>query len=385
MKRQEAILHIIGNMDKWKTFQENFRDDAVPETDKYLQSNLIAGSRQGTIGSRIKSVVLNVRDPGAHFTISNGIRNTTDVIDRFVRFYKTVFTGNLPEILSGILTGVRDMIEYRSALEVNRKKNADIIAQDRLLRNDWKPSLERLLTAIYQLDAYISMASAAVELGLNFPEFLKAGKPRLSVQEMFHPFLKKPVKNNFKLIDGHFVFLTGPNMAGKTTFLKTMGVCVYLAHTGMPVPAKTMELTFCDGLISSINTEDNIHLGYSYFYSEVKRVKEIAEFINRNKRAVVIMDEMFKGTNVKDAFDATGKIAGKMVKYTNSVFFLSSHITELEIPLKKLKSVGFHCFEAKQTGQTVTYDYKLKPGVSKQRLGLLIMEKENVFKILDGK
>lgn len=115
-------------------------------------------------------------------------------------------------------------------------------------------------------------------------------------------------------------------MSGKSTFLKTIGLHIYLAHLGFPVPAKKLKISIFDGLFTTINLADNLNLGYSHFYSEVKKVKDIVLKINSKKNLIVIFDELFRGTNVKDAYDASLIIISTLAKIrdlTSSSFRLT--------------------------------------------------------------
>ena len=99
----------------------------------------------------------------------------------------------------------------------------------------------------------------------------------------------------------NFIFLTGANMAGKSTFIKSVGLSVFLAHMGMGVPAASMKLTLFDGILSNINVVDNIVKGESYFYNEVQRIKNTVQKINDNRRWLVLIDENLKGKNIHNA------------------------------------------------------------------------------------
>jgi DNA mismatch repair ATPase MutS len=104
------------------------------------------------------------------------------------------------------------------------------------------------------------------------------------VQDLYHPLLQQPIGYTVSLNkDQNFLFLTGANMAGKSTFIKTIGVSVYLAHLGIGVPAKNMNLSFFDGLLSNIHVMDNILKGESYFFNEVQRIKSTVEKISNKK------------------------------------------------------------------------------------------------------
>ncbi len=83
-------------------------------------------------------------------------------------------------------------------------------------------------------------------------------------------------------------------MAGKSTFMKTLGVTIFLAHMGFPVPAKQMSFSVQQGLFTTINLADNLNMGYSHFYAEVLRLKKVAEQAGRTQKLVIIFDELFR-------------------------------------------------------------------------------------------
>jgi DNA mismatch repair ATPase MutS len=172
-------------------------------------------------------------------------------------------------------------------------------------------------------------------------------------------------------------------MSGKSTFLKTMGLLTYLAHLGLPVPAREFKTTVFNGVFSTINLTDDLNLGYSHFYSEVNRVKEIANLLSSDKNLVIIFDELFRGTNVKDAYDASLKVISSLNKVFSSLFFISTHILEVAENIDHTEAITFKCFESDLVDDIPVYDYKLKVGISRERVGMRILEKENVIKILD--
>ncbi len=179
------------------------------------------------------------------------------------------------------------------------------------------------------------------------------------------------------------LFLTGANMAGKSTFMKSFGIAVYLAHLGFPVAASRMEFSVRDGLYSSINVPDNISLGYSHFYAEVLRVKQVAEAVSKRKRLVVLFDELFKGTNVKDAYDATLAVTEAFAGYRNSCFIISTHIIELgEVLGRSCSNMQFAYLPTVMEGPAPRYTYQLEPGITGDRQGMIIIQNEKIFEIL---
>jgi DNA mismatch repair protein MutS len=204
------------------------------------------------------------------------------------------------------------------------------------------------------------------------------------VNETFHPFTDSPVPNSFSFSNtSGLCFVTGPNMSGKSTFLKTMGLLVYLAHAGFPVPAKHFRTSISDGLFTTINLTDNLNLGYSHFYSEVKRVKDIVIRINSKKNLFIIFDELFRGTNVKDAYDASLMIISALARIRNNLFFISTHILEVAENIENKETILFRCFESDLIGEQPVYDYRLKEGISGERIGLLIIKNEKIPEILE--
>jgi DNA mismatch repair ATPase MutS len=122
---------------------------------------------------------------------------------------------------------------------------------------------------------------------------------------LYHPLIADAVKNPVCVDQpARLLFLTGPNMAGKTTYLRALGTALYLAHLGMGVPATNFSFSPCGVLISGIMVSDDVRRRISFFRAEALRIKAVAEAIARGHRVVALLDEPFKGTNVKDALDA---------------------------------------------------------------------------------
>tara|TARA_R110000744_G_scaffold75308_1_gene149897 strand:- start:89 stop:643 length:555 start_codon:yes stop_codon:yes gene_type:complete len=171
-------------------------------------------------------------------------------------------------------------------------------------------------------------------------------------------------------------------MAGKSTFLKSIGISIFLAHLGFPVPARELRTSIYSGMITTINLSDNLSFGYSHFYSEVKRVKESVNAIANGKNVLVIFDELFRGTNVKDAFEASTEIIKGFAEVDNCTFFVSTHIVEIADEIKSNSSISFKYFDSTLIGNELQYSYKLKTGVSSERLGMYIVKKEGIIDLL---
>ena len=252
------------------------------------------------------------------------------------------------------------------------------------IRNRYKNDTIELQEIFGRLDAWYSMAVAMKTFDLRFPEFLEQEKPTVNAKGLYHLLLKNPVSYDLELNPDHnFLFLTGANMAGKSTLIKSVGSAVFLAHLGMGVPAQQMTLTLFDGLLTNINVVDNIAKGESYFFNEVQRVKNTVEKINNGKKWLVLIDELFKGTNVQDAMKCSLTVIKGLIKIKNSLFILSTHLYEIGEELKQYPNISFRYFETTASDDQLEFSYQLKEGISNDRLGYLILKREKVVDMLE--
>jgi DNA mismatch repair protein MutS len=255
-----------------------------------------------------------------------------------------------------------------------------------LFVNVLRDDLARLLEILYHLDLYIAVSRVAAEKGFSYAHALPEEDYIVQAEDLRHPCLEKAVGNPI-LLDGHrnVIFLTGANMAGKSTFMKSFGIALYLAHMGFPVAARDMVFSIKDGIYTSINVPDNLSLGYSHFYAEVQRVKTIAESVGSSQSLLVIFDELFKGTNVKDAYDATLAITAAFAGYRNCGFVISTHIIEAGEALReKYDNLQFAYLPTVMEGKTPRYTYKITEGISSDRHGMMIIEQEGILDIITG-
>ncbi|MDR2282954.1 MAG: hypothetical protein LBE37_07095 [Sphingobacterium sp.] len=257
---------------------------------------------------------------------------------------------------------------------------------DTLYRFKKRTEVFRVFYHIYQLDAWISVAMVAKEQGFAMPQVLesKDGAVDLKVDGLYHPLVPNAKANAVSLDSQHnVVFLTGANMAGKSTFMKSIGITVYLAHIGFPVPAQKMVFSAFDGLISSINLSDNIDMGYSHFLAEVKRIRMVAQMLSNGQRLFVLFDELFRGTNVKDAYEGTVELTKAFAGKRNSAFVISTHIIEAATDLKKdTQGIQYLFLPTIMEGTKPRYTYTLQPGVTADRHGMLIINNEGILERL---
>ncbi len=235
-----------------------------------------------------------------------------------------------------------------------------------------------------RLEAWYSMAMAVKTYGLQFPQFIDQQQPFFEATGLYHVLLQQPVAYDILMHpDQNFLFLTGANMAGKSTLIKAIGSAAFLAHIGMGVPVKSMRLTLFDGLLTNINVADNITKGESYFFNEVQRIKNTIYKINDGKKWLVLIDELFKGTNVQDAMKCSLAVIKGLIKIRSSLFILSTHLYEIADELRQHPNISVMFFETTVTDDQLQFSYLLNEGVSNDRIGYVILRREKVVEMLE--
>ncbi len=298
-------------------------------------------------------------------------------------------TDDAPASLKRLLLNVSNMLnkqQFEIVKQYNKSAAMPISKQLSLahfIRYRYKQNILDMLDIYYQLDGWYGMAMAVKHFKLVFPKFNHGIKPLMKVKGLFHILLPNPVAYDLALMpDKNFLFLTGANMAGKSTFIKSVGTAVFLAHIGMGVPAAEMELSFFDGLLSNINVMDNIVKGESYFYNEVQRIKSTVQKIADGRNWLILIDELFKGTNVQDAMKCSTTVIEGFLKIKNTAFILSTHLYEIGEPLRQHPNIIFNYFETAVKNDELLFNYQLKEGISNDRLGYLILKNEGVVDML---
>ncbi|MBO9632445.1 MAG: DNA mismatch repair protein [Chitinophagaceae bacterium] len=253
-----------------------------------------------------------------------------------------------------------------------------------LLAHTLQEPMKELLRLSYEMDVQVTVAEVARAKKFAFAEAIENDTSIIEMKGLRHPALDHGVPNDLQFNEANnTLFLTGANMAGKSTLMKSSGIAVYLAHMGFPVACSAMRFTVMDGIYSSVNVPDDLNSGYSHFYAEVLRVKKVAEEVCQNKKLFVIFDELFKGTNVKDAYDATLAVTAAFASFRNSFFIISTHIIEVGDELnKKDDSIRFSFLPTVMEGNIPKYTYRLQPGITEDRQGMIILENEGILKML---
>jgi len=225
----------------------------------------------------------------------------------------------------------------------------------------------------------------------TMPEIIHESQFQMEAAEMGHPLIpqKNRVCNQFELNpsgqgNGNMAIVTGPNMAGKSTFLRTIGVNIVLAFTGAPVCASRFKISPLK-LFSSMQTSDSLDKHLSLFYAELQRLKMIIDGISNQEPVFFLVDEMLKGTNATDRQKgAIALLKQLMKKRTNGI--VATHdlkLTELENPEKwenypKGINISNYHFDGYIEDDKLLFDYKLKKGICESFNALVLMKKMGI-------
>lgn len=382
---QESLTFIRQNR---AAFERLLSDTTTGTVEKYLSGSLPLVTKDTNFEFWMWALEVRFGDFRPYSRIVRGVQGASTMI-RALRMVAAT-----PELLSapgevGALIGEMRTLLARPALTlVGGADRWDLSAWkilriDRMFRLLERGTIERLLDLACDLDALVAMADAVDRQGFVMPEIVD-GPLEVRGEAVTHPFITEAVPNPIALDQQRrMLFLTGPNMAGKTTYLRCCGISLYLAHLGMGVPARSFRFSPCERLFSSISVNDNVRAGVSFFRAEALRVKAIALAVTGGYRVVALMDEPFKGTNVKDALDASQAVLARFAEKDGTMFLVSSHLIELGERMLESGLVDLQHFEASEQEGRLRFEYILRPGVSSQRLGMRVLREEGIFELLD--
>ena len=229
-------------------------------------------------------------------------------------------------------------------------------------------------------EACLSFAKGIVKHQFHFPTFIEDG---LSIKGFYHPLIHNPVVNDIEVTEA-VTLITGPNMSGKSTLLKAVGLCVTLAHLGLAVPAKKCELAWFDVISIAINLNDDILNGYSHFMTEVMNLKSVLLQARETRRCFAVFDELFRGTNPEDALAISQLTISGLTQFKGSCFFISTHLHQLKESTLANQEVRTHYIECQLVRNKPVFTYALREGWSDLRIGQVIFEQEGLNDLLGG-
>lgn len=231
---------------------------------------------------------------------------------------------------------------------------------------EWKAEnrekIEGWLSDIGVMEELMSLAVLMhIDNNISFP-VINTGRNKIEAEELGHPLINRDVRvNNDLNMQENIFIITGSNMSGKTTFLRTIGINLVLAYIGAPVFSKKMDCSLLD-IYTSMRITDDLKNGISTFYGELIRIKEIIEGAKSNKNMIFLIDEIFRGTNSKDRITGADAVIKNLSK-AGVMGALTTHDLEL-CSLSEQKEIKNYHFSEYYKENKIYFDYKLKAGKS---------------------
>lgn len=215
-----------------------------------------------------------------------------------------------------------------------------------------------------------------------FPE-LKENYFSLEARSLGHPLIneKKRVNNDISIKDkGELMLITGSNMAGKSTFLRSTGVNLVLAMAGAPVCATYFSFTPVQ-LISSMRIADNLEESTSTFYAELKKLKSIIDRVNAGEKLFIVLDEILRGTNSHDRHTGSDALIRQLIRHQAAGMIATHDLALADIQQSFPQNILNHHFDVQVSGEELYFDYKLKPGVCQSMNASILMRKIGIENI----
>jgi DNA mismatch repair ATPase MutS len=248
----------------------------------------------------------------------------------------------------------------------------------------WKKNSARELPGWFAVLGEFEALSSLATYRFNFPESVfpvpVAEGPLIDAESLAHPLIpgEENIPNDI-LIDqfGQFLLITGSNMAGKSTFLRTVGVSLVLASAGAPVMARKMLFRPME-IYTSMRIRDSLSSRESTFYAELKRLRNIIHAHEQGRPCLILLDEILKGTNSRDKHFGSEMFIKQLIDL-NSAGLIATH----DLELSKLETefpghISNYCFEVQIEKEEFIYDYKLRSGVCKTMNATELMKKMGI-------
>jgi len=245
----------------------------------------------------------------------------------------------------------------------------------------WISRYQHIVKKWFHVVAFFDAENSLANFHFNHPKFIfpeiTSEKKVISATDLGHPLLRieNRIDNNFKINKEEFFIVTGANMAGKSTFLRTISLSIVMANCGLPVCATSFKYAPIK-LITSMRTADSLTEDESYFYSELKRLKFIIDEI-KEIDYFIILDEILKGTNSKDKAIGSKKFVEKLSN-SKSTGIIATHDVSLCALENEFIDIKNYYFDAEIVNNELYFDYILKNGVCKNMNASFLLEKMEI-------
>ena len=246
----------------------------------------------------------------------------------------------------------------------------------------WIEQYQKVAPEWFEVITFFDAQNSLANYCFNYPEYefpqvMADDQAIVKTKALGHPLLNSAsrIDNDFEIHSGKFFIVTGANMAGKSTFLRTVGLSLIMANSGLPVCAEDFQYKPTK-LITSMRTSDSLAQNESYFYAELKRLKHSVDQM-KNEKYFIILDEILKGTNSKDKATGSRKFVEKLVSF-NSTGIIATHDISLCDLDEQYEEIDNYFFEAEIKDGELYFDYQLKLGVCKNMNASFLLKKMNI-------
>ncbi|CAL2103854.1 MutS-related protein, family 1 [Tenacibaculum sp. 190130A14a] len=254
--------------------------------------------------------------------------------------------------------------------------------QNALKTEQWIAQYKNVVKQWFKTVSYFDAQNSLANFVYNHPTYsfpkIQDETAVITAKNLGHPLLNrtKRIDNDFRISNNQFFIVTGANMAGKSTFLRTISLSIVMANCGLPVCAESYNYTPVK-LITSMRTSDSLTDDESYFYSELKRLKFIVDKLT-NDNYFIVLDEILKGTNSKDKALGSKKFIEKLSKSTSTGIIATHDVSLCELANEYAPQIENHYFDAEIVNNELFFDYKMKQGICKNMNASFLLKKMEI-------
>ena len=211
------------------------------------------------------------------------------------------------------------------------------------------------------------------------PELVESSQELLTAG-LGHPLIHpgKRVVNDLRISEGKVIVITGANMAGKSTYLRSLGVNMVLAYTGCPVCATAFRSAYM-GLYSSMRTADSLKDEESYFLAEIRKLQSIVREMEGGRPIMILLDEVLKGTNTTDKKLGSVGLIQKSLLYPVRLFIATHDLSQGELEYAHGGQVVNYCFESYIKDMELSFDYTIRKGIATNMNASFLMKKMGIM------
>jgi hypothetical protein len=249
---------------------------------------------------------------------------------------------------------------------------------------EWKANNREKIAGWFEAMAELEALSSLANLHFNNPSWVFPEVSNdyfhLSMQQAGHPLIlaNKRILNDFTLEDQvKIALVTGSNMSGKSTFLRTCGVNIILAMAGAPVCAEKFSVSYAH-IYSSMRIADSLEENTSSFYAELKKLAQIIKVVERKEKVFLLLDEILRGTNSNDRHTGSVAVIKQLIKNNASGIIATHDLALSSLAENANQPIDIYNFDVKIQGEELYFDYKINPGICKSLNASILMKKMGI-------